>query len=232
MAGRVRRGLAGLVLLSGTVAVSSSGAGAAAGERPAESFQWRGYAGEVVLTDCTLEMRAGDDCTAWSVFAFRERISSHGDRHAHTVLSVTVLDVEITSDPLEPLVAYHADGFLEDADVTVTSNLSRAAASGTVELVVCDDDGCEETDESVDLDVEWTAAGRTVRYHDRFRELQGHGELLNVMFFGAFRPAAVSAEVDGEPVAVVPEQIVGFPPLLHFDASTELCVRCVFPPLD
>ena len=227
MAGRVRRALLGLVLLSGSVAVSSSAAAAA--ERPAGQLQWRGYAGEVILTDCSPTDAPGTECTGWSVFAFRERIAVQGDRHAHRGLSVVVYDVTITNDPLVPAVEYRSEGFTEDADVTVTPNLSRASASGTVDQYVCDPEDCEPTGDAVDVDVAWTAAGRAERYRDRFHDSQERGELLNVMFFGTFRPATAVAEIDGEPVAVVPVQIVGTPPLLHFDASTELCVRCGFP---
>jgi hypothetical protein len=185
------------------------------------NFQFRGRAGDAVLTDCPVGAPVGTECRAVSVFAFENRVNDDGQQSSGAGMDVTLFDVIITGEG-EGFVAIPVGfGITDFATVRIDANL-RSGTASAVDIPLCEMFECEAgAVESVSVDVQWVGTGPISKDKDHSKSLGPCS--FNEHFKGTLRSAEATGVINGD--VFVEPQIPGFDATLQTDKFLSV-VRC------
>ena len=147
---KVRLAALGLAVLSVGVLATPASA-----EKTVTAF--RGKGAVAYASDCPANSPVGTKCTAWAVYAQKNRLNSDGTVSVTGGLGLDKFRVKITAGgfTLTPV----AGGFNDTVAVQIDDDLSEASASGTVAVVKCNQKGkdCSTTRTRVALSLDANA---------------------------------------------------------------------------
>ena len=113
--------------------------------------KFNGKGATAIVTDCPVNAQPGDRCIAFVASASQVRIREDGTVTKLPSLSLEKFRVKIVQGGFETVFLF--GGFVDNVNLQVADDLSRARASGNVPIEQCNANGCKITNYPVSFEL-------------------------------------------------------------------------------